>query len=388
MISNLISRLFGSTPDLDTSSPAPSALQPVLPARPAESPLQENDNFVDDDDGIDSIEGEDNTPLIIDPEVNSLAESFVVVESTDNMIDDTVIRAISTKLEVYPRTHNLQPEHLGVASHFQEMFFNFEYLHRKGVRDGRLKIKLLLVQTGIWPSLPKRVNRRVASLVQPLFGLTHAGLQIGPWIIDWNSSSLIVPRPIQSTSPLIFVDVGNGFLDTAADPSLLQKVCEKIVEWNAGRTYDRLTNNCQSFVVEMLNCLGMGDSIRPDSPLGEFLAELRQTGTGAMTFRNPIWPETKTFQTHYDLDIYVDALEHKLLWEKGENLEIHYPDHYTLLKAFDRAFWLMHKRASNRHIPFPPECVPWTDAEKNRVLCPFERPDLTGSMNVSIIGND
>ena len=200
--------------------------------------------------------------------------------------------------------------------------------------------------------------------MKPLYGLMHTGLQIGPYIIDWNSASLIVPRRLKSTWPLLFADINEGVIDLENDKLIVHKICEKIVEWNTSRWYSRTRDNCQVFVTEMMEHLGLHTSVSKDSPLYLFLEHLRTVGVGEMSFVNTISSKGKriTFKKHKDLDKFVLKLQ-KWLEKRGETLKDNYPEEWRLLNGFDRAFWLMH--SSNAAIG-----KPQTDLRGNS-KCPF-----------------
>jgi hypothetical protein len=100
-------------------------------------------------------------------------------------------------------------------------------------RDNKifLKVKLLLVHTGIWRWCPQMLNTRARQFAgsDTPFGLVHAGLQIGPYIIDWNKDELITPHRLKSNSPLLLVDLdlhGSTIELTTANLALVCDSCE------------------------------------------------------------------------------------------------------------------------------------------------------------------
>ena len=74
------------------------------------------------------------------------------------------------------------------------------------------------------------------------------------------------------------------------------------------------------------------------------------------------------FKTHKELDQFVIDLI-----KTDENFKENYPDHYGLLKAFDRAFWL-------RHIKYPENDKYPPKTDNDNCICPFKDPHDTGTI--------
>ncbi len=73
------------------------------------------------------------------------------------------------------------------------------------------------------------------------------------------------------------------------------------------------------------------------------------------------------FETHKQLDEFVAMLK-----SKNETFKVMYPNEVTLLKSFDRAFWL-------RHYSNPDESKFHAHVEGSKLCCPFDDPKKTAS---------
>jgi hypothetical protein len=74
------------------------------------------------------------------------------------------------------------------------------------------------------------------------------------------------------------------------------------------------------------------------------------------------------FKSHEELDHFVSDL-----FKVEEDFKEKYPDHYGLLKAFDRAFWL-------RHLKYPQISKYSPIKTLDKCECPFKDPHDTGTI--------
>jgi hypothetical protein len=143
----------------------------------------------------------------------------------------------------------------------------------------------------------------------------------------------------------------------------IDKVADVILDWNINKQYGQRNNNCQQFIDDL--CEKLGIPTKFEGPLGDYLKSLRENGECDISF--PLSDEIRSelgikeskvsFDTHADLDKYVLDLQNK-----DPQFEMNYHPEWNLLKSFDRAFWLRH---------FKHEENPKYTPEHN---CPFGDP--------------
>eukprot|EP01027_Heterolobosea_sp_BB2_P018448 GEZU01025983.1.p1 GENE.GEZU01025983.1~~GEZU01025983.1.p1 ORF type:complete len:222 (-),score=54.64 GEZU01025983.1:77-742(-) len=216
----------------------------------------------------------------------------------------------------------------------------------------------------------------------------HTALIIGPWYLEWTDSSLVIPRRIGSRMAFIAADLHelasrNDFADLA------DTIADVVVDWNVNYLYknislssnhpDKKVGNCQDFVEAMLKALNINFDFNSGA-LGNFISDIRQYGNCEMKFkpsvdfkkRFQIFEKSMTFDSHAELDTFVDDI-----MSVCPNFLLDFKDEYTLLKAFDRAYWLRHmKKASVSQ--FKP-LSKTNSAGESQCCCPFGDPRDTTS---------
>lgn len=190
-----------------------------------------------------------------------------------------------------------------------------------------LTIKLMLTNlpddgTGALSHLKKHISRQVAKSISP-YGLNHAALQIGPYIIDWNESAIIIPRWMSSANSTLLIPVRED--DKAAIRfNALPKICKKLVEFNTQWKYSSLTYsasnktcNCQDFVQKLMEWLECAPTWKKGGYIDTYIKKIKE---GAIGEELKIWDMS----------------------EQGGGKEIVFSGHDALLE-----FWLS-VRYSNR----------------------------------------
>jgi hypothetical protein len=169
----------------------------------------------------------------------------------------------------------------------------------------------------------------------------------------------------------------------------VKKLSEIIVDWNINMKYkenggDKKTEgNCQDFVEDVLKRLGMRHDF--SGPLGDFLRKLREKGTCDMEFnlnqdfreKFRITDKKVVFLTHTQLDQFVEGL-----LEKEPEFDTKYKQEWSMLKSFDRAFWLRHYKFQD-DVRWKPHKTESQDEDNDIVLdlaCPFDDPENTYSV--------
>lgn len=255
-----------------------------------------------------------------------------------------------------------------------------------------IKVKIIVAEVA-----DSKVKKSVRKLVSPIlskfdllpeFGMFHSALMIGPWLIEWNNSALCVPRKCVSKAALLSADV-DAISATADINEVVKKLSEIIVDWNINMKYkenggDKKTEgNCQDFVEDVLKRLGMRHDF--SGPLGDFLRKLREKGTCDMEFnlnqdfreKFRITDKKVVFLTHTQLDQFVEGL-----LEKEPEFDTKYKQEWSMLKSFDRAFWLRHYKFQD-DVRWKPHKTESQDEDNDIVLdlaCPFDDPENTYSV--------
>lgn len=248
----------------------------------------------------------------------------------------------------------------------------------KSLKSEGKQVRVKLVLGEICKSNVQKTFRRMMSPVltkfdtQQTFGIVHSALVVGPWYIEWNTSSLCIPRKCYSGAALIAADLDIRNSKTVNMEEAISKLTNIIIDWNTHRVYDSKKNNCQTFVDDVLKEFGV-DMKKFKGPFGEYLKRMRMFGQCEIEF--PISSELrekaelreagrKQFGSHKEIDEFV-----QMIVDKFPTFEREHEDEWALLKSFDRAFWLRH----------------WKDKTDARFIpieagCPFQDPEQTTSL--------
>eukprot|EP01080_Neovahlkampfia_damariscottae_P008737 gene8737-685_t len=184
-------------------------------------------------------------------------------------------------------------------------------------------------------------------------GLFHTALVIGPWLIEWNTSEICVPRKCTSSSAFLTADIFE--IDSIENfDKIRDKLAYIIFRWNFTKKYSIIggkvnRGNCQEFIESILNFLDI--KFQFNDPLHSFLQSMRLKGESQLVFKmKPKFIEyftikftEITFKTHVELDEFVTYL-----LKVDENAEQIFPDEFILLKSFDRAFWLKNNKLTGK----------------------------------------
>lgn len=242
-----------------------------------------------------------------------------------------------------------------------------------------VKVKLIFVDIGEANYMVHQFLRITHLL--PKYGRIHTGIAIGSKIIEWNNSALCVPRACASSKAILAIDIASIPKDNISDK--LKALSEVIVDWNVNRDYSVMNGNCQTFVDASLSALSISTNF--DGLLGEYIASVRKNGSCEIFLRLPevvkedmlklhgeefikelgFETEQIVFENHTQLDDFTHKINEKFDKEyistRKEYLEL-----FALLKAFDRGFWLRHRKGDSSQ-----EC-----SSKG---CPFGDPGLTAT---------
>lgn len=260
------------------------------------------------------------------------------------------------------------------------------------LKNGSLRIKLIVAETS-----KNAVERSIKKLASPIvnlalehppeFGFYHIALAIGCWKIEWNNSSLCIPRQITGKSAVIAADIESIATIDQLDV-IREKLADVIIKWNTSMYYQQNPSketpnrgNCQYFIDDVLQYLGLSETVNKfPKPLNNYLKQLRMHGEARMEFdmtkdfRNAFNLQEKkiVFKSHAQLDSF-----YAKLIEISPDFQYEYKYEYYMLKSFDRAFWMRSK--SREEIK---KCDPLII--NGEVKCPFGDPTLTSILQFRI----
>jgi hypothetical protein len=149
--------------------------------------------------------------------------------------------------------------------------------------ENRVTVKIVIVDQDRDNNPKKRFREFVSPLlsslnVLPQMGFFHSALMIGPWLIEWNNSSLCVPRKCLSRAAMLSADV--DAITTLTDLNkLVDDLADAIVDWNTRVHYTatggdgKAYGNCQQFVESL--CSRIGVEMPKTGPLAKCLKDLR-----------------------------------------------------------------------------------------------------------------
>lgn len=225
---------------------------------------------------------------------------------------------------------------------------------------GKLEVSLMLHElkdARLIQQLANFIDKYVSSF---RFGPFHASILIGDIILEWRPNSLIIPRKIdkvhnKDNKAVLLANVHekpfDGHLppvplryegaDQAAVSSsferikditrekdmLIDELADVVARYNTKFHYGLFTNNCQHFVLDVLNVLGI------TNPEEAFRGKLKQHADLVMARSQK--EEIVEFNSHEDLDCHVK--ERNVEEMSHDDLQFVYC-HYLLFHAWTERF--------------------------------------------------
>eukprot|EP01080_Neovahlkampfia_damariscottae_P006600 gene6600-10763_t len=262
---------------------------------------------------------------------------------------------------------------------FDDIDFDFDEIEQDAkkpemkISGDVVKIKLVIAE--ICKSDAQKAIRKMLSPIltkidnQQQFGMFHSALVVGPWYLEWNNSSLCIPRKCYSSAAMLAADLDfKGNVSFKLDETI-KKISKVIIDWNVNREYNQRNANCQQFIDEMTLEMGINLDELFQGPLKDYLKRLREKGQSEIYFpiskdlmeSLKINEDKMKFDSHEDLDNFVNQIV-----EADPMFEENFDEHWLLLKSFDRAFWLRHFK-----LPDEKKYIPHK--------CPFKDPTVTTS---------
>jgi hypothetical protein len=183
-----------------------------------------------------------------------------------------------------------------------------------------------------------------------------------------------VPKKCFSKSAMMVLDVDNN-LELADYETIINSIAEVVARWNCVHQYDKFHKNCQTFVDDILNSIGVDTEKKYKGSLGNYLKKLRTKGECETEYEIPKEIREKCdfkenivhFQTHKQLDEFLKQIM-KSYPDFLQNTK--FSEDVALLKGFDRAFWLKHYQNKFDDIS---KCL----TIEGDCACPFNDPQMT-----------
>jgi len=206
----------------------------------------------------------------------------------------------------------------------------------EGLTEVRVKLVVTAISLHNPPGMLKDKFVRISRIAK--LGVVHTAVQIGPIILEWNDSSILIPCETNqwaSSKVLLALDMKTLTLENFFK-NFIGPVSDVIATWNGTYMYNEYTNNCQLFTEEILKALNIENVFT--GKVKKFLDSVGTADTMELVFKHKFDndPREYEFKTHAELD---EICHQKL----ASNVE---SEDYRLLKAYDRVFWLRHHGVS------------------------------------------
>ena len=180
----------------------------------------------------------------------------------------------------------------------------------------------------------------IVKLFEMEYGPLHASLQVGDQILEWNTTSLVVPhgKVIRDVVKEATInehmaphrqlheeeEVDLVFKKSAQKALQLEKLVGVITNYNRYWYYDPLKRNCHRFVCEASAAMGYENPPQLNSRLDEYLNKLKTNKKRAIP---------NYFETHETLDTYVLEKRVELSPIDKEYLVCHYFQFHIVSKT-------------------------------------------------------
>jgi hypothetical protein len=254
-------------------------------------------------------------------------------------------------------------------------------------------VKLVFLQKPGSGTSNSKTNQSIANFFSPILKTSsteeyYPALIVGPWLLEWNPSEVVIPTACTSENAALAVDISSNVTIENVE-SMLKEISKNIVEWNTKKQFslnpnDPKQGNSFDFVEDLTSVIGV--SLPTKGPIGEFLSSAKKSGLTkfeynlSFRFKNhyKIQLDTVKFKTHSDLDEFVDYLV-----ELDGELELKFPQEFEYLKGLDRGFWMKESHVKetiitedeNTNIQSPK----MTPRKNYEICCPFGDPKKTKS---------
>jgi len=274
------------------------------------------------------------------PDFWDIADSNQLREEAEDLTDpDKIMSRFFSSILYYPAYEGIMGQE---GDWSDELITTHERQERRihhieGV--AKFQIKLLLRYVSNQASTVTTVAGKLASILRMEYGPLHAALLINNEVLlEWNSSSLVIPRfvdpcsmgaqPVlvsatvtdhhrpqrQLSKPVDQYDEIELIFDAVSQKvDLLQKIAKVISLYNSCYDYHVIFRNCQNFVLDVLEAIGCNSKPQFGGNLKNYFTYLKQNGC-----------IKRDFETHQQLNDYVSRHHTELAQEDMEYLLAQY----------------------------------------------------------------
>jgi hypothetical protein len=260
-----------------------------------------------------------------------------------------------------PSTIRLDVDKVYYDEQIAKILENSSFRRAIGVatQEAKLVVKLAILE------VPNYVDHQPSTVFNTLrlpneLKYFHTALIVGPYKLEWNNTSVILPRKCM-LSAIDSFEIGE-FVGEELITEKLKVIAETIADYNIYRTYDEISCNSQNFIDEL--CKKLELKVKFKNYLKRYINILRNEGKAECKYQipeeilhkmihenvalatipnfDPVQSDGEiTFATHEQLDEVVNAI----ISINNDYFYIgHGKDDYKLLKSFDRAFDYRHMR--------------------------------------------
>ena len=163
------------------------------------------------------------------------------------------------------------------------------------MNQDRLRVKIIVSE--ICESKGKKAFRQLLSPLLskssflPELGMFHSAILVGPWKFEWIDASLCVPKKLVASAALVACDLTDELSVTGCGINeLVENIADVIIKWNTHMEYKnrggdgKKHGNCQDFVDDILDAIGVNKSVIYQGAMGAYFERLKKKGKGGMKF--------------------------------------------------------------------------------------------------------
>ena len=233
--------------------------------------------------------------------------------------------------------------HRGGIRTFREQKTCMEDIAKEVHRVKTIEVELAFskLNSQMWEKVARMIHKYVKRFE---YGAFHAAITIGNIVLEWNNTSLVIPRKRSDTTWLFRSSVHSreeGSEGMLCDPVpvrasaqetdehfdhivqsideirkekevLVDELVRVAVNYNTKLHYDVLANNCQHFVRDCLHILGSPQESLP------FEGKVRELADHLVRGRSTPAVMCNDFATHEELDVHVRSHMHEMTVEDME----------------------------------------------------------------------
>jgi len=343
------------------------------------------------------------------------SSSFPVIisHSSPRSYDNTLLKQ---KILNYYKEEKLDKEKLSTLMKKFDRKHLLDHLSQVKLSEtNNLTIKFIVSRGEV--SFKEVVGAILLSIFQKNYGPVHTAIQIGPFVLHWLNNGLVKIDTFKVSNAILSLDVTKIIINRGIplkDDPTISSILDLVVDYNMTKHCHLISCNCQHFVNDVLRVIGINnlekhfDSMENQQDFQwekEFTEKLSNQDlqifkklNRSKMFAQIIKSEPDVlFISHEDVDKFTKRIIQHIeidegraetinIWESIQRImEIFQekcPTQYTILKSFDRSFWLRQENDVEKidnHEDWKKENLPLRD-NNGLCLCPFESPYITGTI--------